>query len=202
MVREGSPGPRGGRKPKSRGACYCRARMSLAPTIETPRLRLRSHRLDDFDDCVAMWSDEAITRHTIGSPSPPQRTWTRILAYLGHWSLMGFGYWAVEEKATGRYAGELGFADFKRGLDPSIDGVPELGWALARHAHGKGLATEALTAVVGWADGTLAAARTVCIIRPDNVASLRVAAKIGYVEYARATKDGEVDILLARPGAS
>jgi RimJ/RimL family protein N-acetyltransferase len=173
--------------------------MPLAPTIETPRLLLRSHRLDDFSDCVAMWSDEAITRYTIGSPSPPQRTWTRLLAYLGHWSLLGFGYWAVEEKATQRYVGELGFADFKRDLKPSIDGLPELGWALARHAHGKGFATEALRAVVDWADAELTSARTVCIVSPDNAASLRVADKIGYREYARTTKGGEAEILLARP---
>jgi RimJ/RimL family protein N-acetyltransferase len=145
-----------------------------------------------------MWSDPRITRYTIGTPSPPPRTWTRILAYLGHWSLMGFGYWAVEDRSTGRYIGELGFADFKRELDPTLDGFPELGWALAAHAHGQGLATEALRAAVAWGDAHLAATRTVCIISPDNPASLRVAEKLGYREYARTTKDGETEILFDR----
>src|SRR5688500_3429452 len=108
------------------------------PTLQTPRLVLRAHALSDFDAAVAMWADPVVVRYTIGQPSTAQRTWLRLLTYLGHWDLMGYGYWAVEEKATGRFIGEVGFADFKRGLDPSIEGVPELGWVLAPHAHGKG----------------------------------------------------------------
>src|SRR4051812_30549324 len=112
------------------------------PTIETERLRLRPHGLKDFPDCVAMWSDPEVCRFTIGQPCPPQRTWQRLTSYLGHWQLLGYGYWAVEEKSSGRYIGELGFADFKREMQPSIEGIPELGWALVTRAHGKGYATE------------------------------------------------------------
>jgi hypothetical protein len=43
---------------------------NLPPVIETERLRLRPHQTKDFADCVAMWSDPAITRYTIGNPSP------------------------------------------------------------------------------------------------------------------------------------
>lgn len=171
---------------------------TLAPTIETERLRLRPHRADDFTACVAMWSDPAITRYTIGTPAPPQRTWTRILAYRGHWAMLGFGYWAVEEKSTGRFVGELGFADFKRDIQPSIDGMPELGWVLATEAHGKGYATEALRSVVAWGDGQFGSTRTVCIIHPDNSASFRVAEKLGYRELFRASKEGEPEVVLGR----
>lgn len=172
--------------------------FSQAPVLETERLRLRAHRTEDFPGLVAMWSDPEIARHTIGAPSSEQRTWIRLLAYAGHWSLKGFGYWAVEEKTTGRYIGELGFADFKRDIKPSIEGFPEIGWALATHAHGKGYATEALLAVVAWGDKNFKAPRTVCIISPKNHASLRVAEKLGYREYARTTKDGEPEILYCR----
>ena len=44
---------------------------------------------------------------------------------------MGFGFWALEEKATGAFAGEMGFAEFKREIDPPILGTPEIGWVLA-----------------------------------------------------------------------
>lgn len=167
-------------------------------SIETERLLLRPHEREDFNDCAAMWSDPAITRHTIGSPSPLQRTWQRLLAYRGHWELLGFGYWAVIDKSSGRYIGELGFADFKRNIQPSIDGIPELGWALASHAHGKGFATEALKAAVTWGDRIFGDQHTVCIISPENSASLKVAAKLGYQEYARTTKEGVPEILFVR----
>jgi RimJ/RimL family protein N-acetyltransferase len=171
---------------------------NLPPVIETERLRLRPHEVNDFADCVAMWSDPAITRHTIGSPSPPQRTWQRILAYRGHWTLLGFGYWAVEEKATGRFIGEMGFAEFKRDIKPSIEGMPELGWVWISEAHGKGYATEGLRAAVAWGDRHFGSARTVCIIHPENRASFRVADKLGYKELFRTSKDGEPEIVLQR----
>jgi RimJ/RimL family protein N-acetyltransferase len=173
-------------------------RQRDVPVLETARLRLRSHGHPDLPDCVAMWSDPLITRYTIGSPSTPQRTWTRLLAYVGHWALQGFGYWAVEDKTTGRYIGELGFADFKREMQPAIHGSPELGWALASHAHGKGYATEALQAAVAWGDVHFVPGRTVCIISPHNLASLRVAEKLGYRQFAETLMDGERELLFER----
>ena len=170
----------------------------MIPIIETQRLRLRSHQLSDLSECVAMWSDPEITRYTIGSPSTEQRTWMRMLSYVGHWNLLDFGYWAVEEKSSDRYVGELGFADFKREIQPSIEGIPELGWALASHVHGKGYATEALKAAVDWGDKRFRNSRTVCIISPNNHASLRVADKIGYRELTKTTKNGQAEVLFER----
>jgi len=174
------------------------ANQHLPPVIETERLRLRPHATTDFDVCVAMWSDPAITRYTIGEPSPPPRTWIRILAYRGHWALMGFGYWAVEEKGTGRYIGDIGFAEYKRDIRPSIEGMPELGWALVAEAQGKGYATEALRAAVAWGDDHFGAVRTACIIHEENRASFRVAEKLGFKELFRTTKDGEPEVVLVR----
>jgi RimJ/RimL family protein N-acetyltransferase len=171
------------------------------PVLETARLRLRAHGLDDFDACVAMWSDPAITRFTIGAPSPPAQTWKRILSYRGHWALLGFGYWAVEEQATGRYIGDIGFAEHKRDIQPSIAGIPELGWALISEAHGKGYATEALQAAVEWGDGRFGDAETVCIINPDNHASFRVAEKLGYTEVRRALHGDHAVVVFFRHAA-
>lgn len=71
---------------------------------------------------------------------------------------------------------------FKRELIPSIEGIPELGWALATPAHGKGFATEAVRTALRWGDEHLERSQTVCIIAPDNVASIHVAEKCGYQE--------------------
>jgi len=172
--------------------------MQNIPVLETKRLRLRAHRLEDFGGCAAMWADPIVTRHIGGKPSSEAETWKRMTGYLGHWSLMGFGYWAVEEKESGRYVGELGFADFKRDFEPSIKGIPELGWALVSSKHGQGFATEALGAAVAWGDARFGAARTVCIIDPGNLASIRVAQKCGYRELQRALYKGEPTIIFAR----
>jgi RimJ/RimL family protein N-acetyltransferase len=172
--------------------------LTAAPVIETERLRLRSHDVGDLADCVEMWSDPEVVRYTIREPSPRQRTWLRILAYRGHWALLGFGYWAVQEKVSGRYIGELGFADFKRAMKLSLDGMPELGWALAPWAHGKGYATEALRAAVAWGDEQFQSLRTVCIIHRDNRRSFRVAEKLGYDIVLQTPRDGEPDAILVR----
>jgi len=158
-----------------------------APVLETERLKLRPHCIGDFDPCAAMWSDVDVTRYIGGRPFSPEETWARLLRYAGHWSWLGFGFWAVEEKATGRFVGELGFADFKREIEPSLAGIPELGWVLATGAHGKGYATEAVRTAIAWGDAFFGPARTICLIHPQNAKSIRVAGKCGYRECGTAT---------------
>jgi RimJ/RimL family protein N-acetyltransferase len=168
------------------------------PTIETARLRLRGHRLEDFSDCAAMWADPAVTRHIGGRPFSREEVWSKILRYAGLWALLGFGYWAIEEKASGRFAGEVGFADFKREIEPSFGGLPEIGWALASWAHGRGFATEAVGAAVAWGDRHFGTRQTVCLIDPHNAASIRVAEKCGYREFERTKYKNQPTILFRR----
>ena len=168
------------------------------PVIDTPRLRLRAHRADDHPDCLAMWSDPAVVRYIGGKPSTEQQTWGRILTYAGLWTHLHFGYWAIEERASGRFAGEAGFADFKRDIAPSMRGVPEIGWAFAPLFHGRGFASEAVAAIVAWADRALASPRTVCIIHPDNAASVRVAEKNGYRVFERSDPNASPALFLER----
>ncbi|NNG05840.1 MAG: GNAT family N-acetyltransferase [Inquilinus sp.] len=169
------------------------------PVLETPRLRMRPHRADDFEDLAAMWTEPAVIRYLADQPSTRQDSWARLLRYIGHWQALPYGYWAVEDKATGGFVGEVGLADFRRDIEPPLDGVPEIGWILRTAAHGRGLASEAVTAALAWADAALESDRTVCLIDPGNTASLRVAGKHGYREYARTTYNGGPTMLLARP---
>jgi len=168
------------------------------PILETTRLKLRGHRLNDFAHCAAMWADPAVTRYIGGQPLSEEESWTKFLRYAGHWALLGFGYWAIEEKATGNFVGELGFADYKRDLQPSLNGAPEIGWVLASVAHGKGFATEAVRAAVAWGDAHFQGERTACIIAPENLASIRVAAKCGYQKPQPATYKGKLVLLFVR----
>jgi len=170
----------------------------VIPVLETKRLRLRGHEPRDFTEAFAMWSDPVVVRFIGGKPNTEQQVWSKQLAYAGLWTRLGFGYWAVEEKETGKFVGELGFADFKRELTPSIQGVPELGWAFVTRVHGQGYATEGVQAAIAWGDQHLKSKRTVCMIDPENVASQRVAQKCGYQEYARTTYNGAATVLFEK----
>jgi RimJ/RimL family protein N-acetyltransferase len=167
------------------------------PTLETERLTLRGHRIEDFGDCTAMWSDPAVTRHIGGEPFTREDVWSRLLRYVGHWALMGFGFWVVREKASGRFVGEIGLAIFERDIEPSLDNTPEIGWVLAPWAHNKGFATEGARAAIAWFE-SLGSARTVCLIDPNNKPSIRVAEKCGYRSVLSTTYKGRPTILFER----
>jgi RimJ/RimL family protein N-acetyltransferase len=164
------------------------------PTLETERLILRGYTADDFASCAAMWADPAVVKFIGGQPSTEEQAWARLLRYVGHWELFGFGFWAIFERATGEFVGEIGAADFRRDITPPIGNL-ETGWVLARSAHGKGYATEALRTVLAWLDEKFPGKPTVCVIDPPNVASLGVAKKVGYEQIGTRTYHGnEVSI--------
>lgn len=173
-------------------------RLSSVPVLETERLRLRAHRADDHAECMAIWSNPEVVRHIGGRAFTSEEVWRRLLQYVGLWNLLGYGYWAVEEKATGRYIGDIGFADFKRDLQPSLEGMLEFGWVLAPHAHGKGYASEAVAAVMAWAAQYQPALRAVCIIDPANQPSIRVAEKAGFKRWQETTYHGSPTIVFSR----
>jgi RimJ/RimL family protein N-acetyltransferase len=178
------------------------AKRRGAPILKTERLVLRAHGSGDAEACAAMWAEPAVVRYIGGHPFTREESWARLLRYAGHWLLMGYGYWALEEQASGRFVGEVGFAECKRELTPTIEGAPEIGWALASWAHGKGFATEAIGAVVVWGDANLESRRTVCMINPEHAASLHLAEEFGYREFARTTYKGSNPVLLERWCAS
>ncbi|WP_245416273.1 GNAT family N-acetyltransferase [Microvirga sp. 17 mud 1-3] len=173
---------------------------SLAPSLETARLRLRQHCIEDLDASLALWSDPSVTRFIAGGKAfTREESWGRLVRYVGHWSLMGYGYWAVEEKATGAFVGEVGFADFQRIIEPSLDGMPEMGWVLSPQVHGKGYATEAVRAALAWGDAHFDETPTVCLINPANRPSLRVAEKCGFLAHEQATYQDKPVLLFRRP---
>jgi RimJ/RimL family protein N-acetyltransferase len=169
------------------------------PALDTERLTLRGHTLADFDECAALWGDPQVTRYIGGRPFTEEEVWARVLRYVGMWALLGLGYWVVRERETGRFVGELGLADFRRDVSPPLDGAPEAGWVLAPWAHGRGFATEAVRVALAWGDAHLAAPRTVCMIAPENAASIRVAEKCGFREFTRTTYKSSETILFERP---
>ncbi|WP_206363524.1 GNAT family N-acetyltransferase [Sphingomonas crocodyli] len=166
--------------------------------IETDRLRLRQHRVDDLDACAVLGRDPIAVEFIYKAPLSREDVWHRLQRFAGHWALLGYGLFVVEEKATGRIIGEVGLADFKRGLGEDFDGAPEFAWVMSSDVHGKGYASEAAKAALGWIEVKMAPPRVVCIIDPENAASLRVAEKLGFRAYGSAEYKGKTVTKLER----
>jgi len=175
-----------------------RAPQRRCPVLTTARLELGPHAAADFPEMLAMWRDPVVVKYFGGTPSTPEECWTRLLRYAGLWAVVGFGYWRVRERDSGRFIGEIGLADFGRDITPSLAGFPEAGWVMASWAHRQGFAREAAAAVFGWADDRLGAGRTVCLIDPDNAPSLSLAAKLGFQAFAETRYKGRDSVLLER----
>jgi RimJ/RimL family protein N-acetyltransferase len=170
-----------------------------APTLVTPRLILRAHTREDYPALHAVWSDPIVTKFIGGRPSTAQDSWFRLMRYLGHWPMMGYGYFAACDKVTGAYMGDVGIANHKRGLHPDFDDAPETGWVLSPAAFGKGYATEAMSAVLDWFEVTHGKGRTVCMIETPHAASQNVARKLGYQVFAEVKIGDDPITLLNRP---
>ncbi|AMG73341.1 GNAT family N-acetyltransferase [Sphingopyxis granuli] len=182
-----------------RGAMrHCAPMISAPPVIETDRLRLREHRLSDKDVHIAMWADPRVTRFIGGEPRAPDVAWGKFLSSAGMWPVLGYGYWVFADKATDRLVGQGGLSYFCRGI-AELEGQPEAGWAFDADHWGMGLGTEAMRAVLGWADATLDAAEVRCIIDPGNEASERVAEKLGFRLIGDSDALGHVVAIYSRP---
>lgn len=171
------------------------------PILETGRLRLRAQREEDFARHAAMLADEKVYRRVGGKPLPREEAWRKLIGCAGLWHTLGYGYWSVERKEDGLYVGQVGFADFKREMTPSIEGLPEMGWLFASDAHGRGYASEAVGAGLAWIDGALPDREVVAIIDPENAPSIRVAEKAGFTGREDASYRGEKILLFRRPAA-
>jgi RimJ/RimL family protein N-acetyltransferase len=170
----------------------------MIPTIETERLILRPHKLDDFDSYFEMWQEPDVVRFLGGQPLSRETSWGRFLRQAGVWQHMGFGFFAIEEKATGLFVGEAGFHELHRELTPSIEGTLEAGWGLMSRSQGWGYATEAMSAAIGWAVQAFPGQRMTCIIDPDNLPSLRVASRLGFAELTRTNYLGKPIVVFER----
>ena len=143
------------------------------PTLETDRLLLRAWRNEDFETYAKMCADPEIMRYLGGKTLDRMEAWRHMAVLVGHWELLGYGHWAVEEKGSGKFAGRLGF------LNP--EGWPgfEIGWTLGREFHGKGYATEGAKRALRYAFEELDKDHVISLIHPENKASIRVAERLG-----------------------
>jgi ribosomal-protein-alanine N-acetyltransferase len=145
-------------------------------TLETPRLRLRPFTLDDLGAHASLYADPEITRWLSDGPwhgdAARERSERAVRRFVSHWSACGYGVWAVEERATGRFLGQCG-------LNTLPGGEVEILWAIAREAWGRGLASEAARAALDYAFGVVGLERVIALARPQNGPSRRIMVKLG-----------------------
>jgi RimJ/RimL family protein N-acetyltransferase len=162
--------------------------------LETPRLRLRPHGLDDFEAMHALTVAPETRQFLSGEPSR-EDSYKRLLTTIASWHLFGYGTFAVVERDGGGYVGNCGLFRLERDLEPPFGGEPEAGWIVARERWGRGYAGEAMAAALAWFDTAHSIRRTVCMISPGNQASERVAAKLGYEPFGLSRYRGGEDVM-------
>ena len=165
--------------------------------IETERLVLKPLAATDYEAQGALWRQPDVYRYITGKPMDGETVWLRLLRDIGHWQVFGFGNWSAKLKDTGQHIGVVGVFDYKRAIDPPLE-APEAGWVFDAGFHGKGYASEALTAALSHADTMLNMPRLQCMISYENDASLKLALKCGFKPLRESVFHGEAIGILER----
>ena len=143
--------------------------------LETERLILRPFAIDDFDAFAAMYADPRVAEFVTEDGKPLSRfsAWRAFATIVGHWTLRGFGLFAVVERATGTFVGRIG--------PWQPEGWPdfEIGWTLRSECWGRGYATEAVKRCIENAFTELDRSHISSFIAPENMRSIHVAERVG-----------------------
>jgi RimJ/RimL family protein N-acetyltransferase len=144
--------------------------MSSAPIINTDRLTLRPLNPGDFGPLADFYASDR--SRFVGGPMTAEQTWRALASEIGHWSLRGYGRWAVDVSKSSSFAGIVGL------WNPHGWPEPELGWDLMNGYEGYGYATEAALAAREYAYKTLGWTTLISLIRNDNEGSVGVANRL------------------------
>lgn len=144
--------------------------------LETKRLTLRHLLPEDIDSLYALYRDPEIRRYFPEGVLDYAETKLELEWFLnGHPRHPELGLWATIHKETGQFIGRCGLLPW---MIDERDEV-EVAYLLAKEYWGQGLATEAAQAIAHYAFEKLQLSRLICLVDPENVASRRVASKIG-----------------------
>lgn len=156
--------------------------------LETPRLLLRHLVMDDLDALFALYSDPEIRRYFPDGVKNYEDTREELEWFLnGHPEHPRLGLWATVHKETGKFIGRCGLLPWE--IDSRLE--IEVAYLLDKKFWHQGLATEAATGILAYAFDTLNLSRIICLMHPDNMASQRVAQRVGMI------LEGSVDDIAA-----
>jgi RimJ/RimL family protein N-acetyltransferase len=169
-----------------------------APRIETDRLILRQWRKEDFRLYHAILRHPDVHKHFGPNPMNAEEAWRRLTSFIGGWQFLGFGMWAVEERASSKLIGIVGLFNAWRDLEPEFGEEPEMGWIMAAETHGQGIAFEACSAALEWAESNLSPTPIWAIIAPANAPSIRLAEKLAFEQVQESTYHDEPTLVFKR----
>jgi RimJ/RimL family protein N-acetyltransferase len=153
--------------------------------VSTARLTLRPLRPEDADALLEVYT-HPLVEAWIG-PHSRGRVSQEIAFQVAGQAEWGYSVWAVERRDDGRFLGDCGLQPLEH-RGPEV----ELGYDLHPDVWGQGLATEAATAVVQAAFGTLGLDRVMAVVKPANAGSRRVLEKAGLPPTRRRGAYGEL----------
>ena len=154
--------------------------------LESERLVFRRLKMSDLDSLYALYSDPEVRRYFPEGTLTREETRAEIEWFLlGHPEDPSLGLWATIHKETDHFIGRCGL------LPWTIDGRPEIevAYLLAKEYWGQGLATEAARAILDYGFERLRLSRLICLIDEDNLASIKVAMKIGMTFESEGSDD-------------
>lgn len=165
--------------------------------ITTDRFILRPFERGDYEAYLSMVADPQpnVPWRQVMSP---EDAWHRLVRFVGHWTMFGYGNFAVLEKGSGLFLGETGFWEAHRGMGVGYDDFDETGWSIVSSWLGRGVAFEAADAVHKWYAEAVGRRRTVCMTDPANERSIRIARKLGYGAFQDGFYRGKAVIMFER----
>ncbi|HWM00906.1 MAG TPA: GNAT family N-acetyltransferase [Actinophytocola sp.] len=155
--------------------------------LRTERLTLRRPILADIDAILAVHSDPLACAHNPSDALATRADAESLFArWDEHWRCYGFGYWVLRRHDS---PAQLGFCGLKF-MEFRARRILNLFYRLAPASWGKGMAGEAARAVVGWATERMPGHPVIARVRPENLASQRVAARTGLARAVSLDEEG------------
>lgn len=167
------------------------------PLLRTERLELWQPRPSDLDGLVELMSSDQTRRFLGPARSDPQEQFQRLMRNGGSWHFYGYGNFVVRLAGQSDIVGSCGVFHTLRGLEGMND-VPEAGWIVRNDHCGKGLAREAMRAILAWFDAAHGPQRITCMIEDGNAASDRLARALDFRPFGRQLFEGAMLTLYDR----
>lgn len=163
------------------------------PLLRTGRFGLWLPARGDVPGLRRLIADDETRRYLGPARDSEAAQFERLTRNAGSWALYGYGTFSVRPHGSDEIVASCGVFHTWRGYGPvvNLDDVPEAGWIVRQDWWRRGVAVEAMEAVLAWFDATHGPRRIACMIEEGNVASEKVAGRFGFLPYgSHVTDDG------------